>query len=190
MSTTIKASLRDTQGTGASRRLRHNGKIPAVIYGDDQKPLSISIEQNTAFYGLQKEAFHTTVHQLDIDGKIVNAIIRDFQMHPFKPQVQHVDFQIVQADKPIRMKIPLHLVNGPISPAVKLHGGRISQLASSVEVLVKPDAIPAVIELDLKDMVGGQIIHLSDLTLPENVVSTALKRGANPPVVSSTGKSK
>ncbi|MDO5686659.1 MAG: 50S ribosomal protein L25/general stress protein Ctc [Neisseria sp.] len=190
MSEIIKASRRENQGTGASRRLRRTGNIPAVIYGDNQDAVSISIDQNTMFYGLKKESFHTSVLKLDLDGKVLDVLVRDFQMHPFKQQVQHIDFQIVEPNKPLRVKVPLHLINGDISPAVKLHSGRISQLATSVELLVKPDAIPARLELDLKNISGGQILHLSDVTLPEGAVSTAARRGANPPVAAATGKNK
>lgn len=188
--TQLKANIREAQGTGANRRLRREGFIPAVVYGDNQEPLSISVEHNAVFYELQKEKFHTTVLDLEIDGKNYPVLVRDFQMHPFKNAVQHIDFQVVDLEKPVRVKIPLHFVNGEVSPAVKLHGGRIARLATSVELLIKPKAIPEFLELDLKDLVGGQIMHISDIALPEGAVSVALKRGANPAVVSATGKAR
>ena len=188
MSQVIKATKRDGQGTGASRRLRREGNIPAVVYGDNQEALSISVEHKGIFYALQKESFHTSVLTLEVDGKNLDVIVRDFQMHPYKPQVQHVDFQVVDLEKPVRVKVPLHLINGDISPAVKLHGGRIAQLATSIELMVKPKEIPAYLELDLKDIIGGQILHVSDVALPAGAVSTALHKGKNPAVVSTTGK--
>lgn len=190
MSETIKATRREVQGTGASRRLRREGYVPAVVYGENQDPFNVSVEQNTAFYGLQKEKFHTSILKLDVDGKAFDVLVRDFQMHPFKQQVQHIDFQIIDKKKPVRVKVPLHLINGEISPAVKLHSGRIAQLATSVELLVKANAIPEYLELDLKNIGGGQILHLSDVPLPKGAISTALRRGANPPVAAATGKNK
>ncbi len=187
MSEVIKASSRDVHGTGASRRLRREGNIPAVVYGENQEALSISVEHKTIFYALQKEKFHTSVLKLDVDGKQMDVLVRDFQMHPFKPQVQHIDFQVVDLNKPVRVKVPLHLVNGEISPAVKLHGARVAQLATSVELLMKPADIPEYLELDLKDLVGGQILHISDVPLPEGAVSTSLRRGLNT-AVAAAGK--
>ena len=108
-------------------------------------------------------------------------------MHAYKPQVMHIDFQVVDLAKPVRVKVPLHLINGDISPAVKLHSNSISQLATTVELLIKPTDIPEYLELDLKDLVGGQILHVSDVPLPAGAVSTALHRGANP-AVAAAGK--
>lgn len=187
MSEKLTAQRRETQGTGASRRLRRDGNIPAVIYGDNQDPISITVEHKAMFYALQKERFHTAVHQLTLDGKELSVLVRDFQMHPYKPQVLHIDFQVVDLAKPVRVKVPLHLINGDISPAVKLHSNRISQLATTVELLIKPNEIPEFLELDLKDLVGGQILHVSDVPLPAGAVSTALHRGANP-AVAAAGK--
>ena len=187
MSETLTAQRRDTQGTGASRRLRREGNIPAVIYGDNQDPISITVEHKAMFYALQKEKFHTSVLKLNLDGKELDVLVRDFQMHPYKPQVLHMDFQVVDLAKPVRVKVPLHLINGDISPAVKLHSNRISQLATTVELLIKPTEIPEYLELDLKEIVGGQILHVSDVTLPAGAVSTALHRGANP-AVAAAGK--
>lgn len=184
----IKAVKRETQGTGASRRLRRTGKIPAIVYGEGRDPLSVCIEQNPMFYALQKESFHTSLLKLDIDGEVVDVIVRDFQMHPYKQAVQHMDFQIVNKEKPIRVKVPLHLRGGEVSPAVKLQGCRIVQLANTVELLVLPEAIPAFLELDLSKINSGEIRHLSEITLPEGAVSVALKRGMNPAVASASGK--
>ena len=187
MSEVLNATRRDAQGTGASRRLRREGNIPAVIYGDNQDPISITVEHKTLFYALQKEKFHTSVLKLTLDGEEYSVLVRDFQMHAYKPQVMHIDFQVVDLAKPVRVKVPLHLINGDISPAVKLHSNRVSQLATTVELLIKPTEIPEYLELDLKDLVGGQIMHVSDVPLPAGAVSTALHRGANP-AVAAAGK--
>lgn len=190
MSETIKAGLREAQGTGASRRLRREGRIPAVLYGNEQEAQAITVEQNAMFYALQRENFHTSILQLEVDGKTYPVIVRDFQMHPFKPAVQHIDFQLIDEKKPLKIRVPLHLKNTEISPAVKLHGGRISQLASSVEIVALPKDIPAALELDMTQVVGGQILHLSDIALPENVKSTFLNRGVDLPVASASGKNR
>ena len=110
MSFKIEAQARELQGTGASRRLRREGKIPAVVYGDNQQPQAVSVDHKTVFYALEKEAFHTTIIKLVVDGKEQDVIVRDFQMHPFRTEVQHIDFQAVEAGKPLKIRVPLHIV--------------------------------------------------------------------------------
>ncbi|MCV2503762.1 MAG: 50S ribosomal protein L25, partial [Neisseriaceae bacterium] len=127
---------------------------------------------------------------LELDGKTLEVIVRSFQMHPFKPKVQHIDFQVVDAKKTIKIKVPLEFLNAESSAAVKLHGGAIFRIANSVEVITKPTSIPQKLTVDLRDILPGQILHVSDIELPEGVESVALKRGNNPPIVSSSGKSK
>ncbi len=188
MSIELKATVRDAQGTGASRRLRRSGQTPAVVYGDEQAPLVVAVDHNTVFYALQKEKFHSSILKLDVDGKVVDVIVRDFQMHPFKPAVQHIDFQVVDVKKPIKVKVPLHLTNTDVSPAVKLHGGRVSQLMALVEVTTLPDHIPEFLELDMGQAVGGQILHLSDIQFPQGVTSVSLRRNENLAVAAVTGK--
>lgn len=190
MSYEIKAEVRDVKGTGASRRLRREGKIPAVLYGDHIKPLSITLDQRTMWYALEKESFHTAIIKLDVEGKEFDVILRDFQLHPVKQEVLHVDFQAVEANKPINIRVPLHLLNAAISPAEKLQSGRVSLLATSVEVHGLPANIPESLDLDVATINGGEIRHLSDLVYPEGVVSTALRRNENLAIASATGKKK
>ena len=184
----VQAQSRAAQGTGASRRLRREGKTPAVLYGENQEPLAITVDHKTVFYALEKESFHTAVIKLSVDGKAQDVVVRDFQMHPFRQEVQHIDFQAVSADKPLKIRVPLHIVNAEKSQAVKLQSGRVSLLATSVEVTGLPKDIPAVLDLDCSEVVAGQILHLSDLKFPQGVESVALRRNSNLPVATVTGK--
>ncbi|MDO4694260.1 MAG: 50S ribosomal protein L25/general stress protein Ctc [Eikenella sp.] len=188
MSFKIEAQVREQQGSGASRRLRSEGRLPAVVYGENQQPQAVSVDHKTVFYALEKEAFHTAVIKLSLDGKEYDVIVRDFQMHPFRREVQHIDFQVVALDKPLKIRVPLHIVNAEKSQAVKLQSGRVSLLSSAVEVLVDPKNIPAALELDCEKVVAGDILHLSDISYPEGVQSTALRRNSNLAVATVTGK--
>lgn len=188
MSYQIEATKRELEGTSASRRLRREGKIPAVLYGDQQEAQPITVDHKTLFYALEKEAFHTALLELSVDGKTHTVIVRDFQMHPFRRQVQHVDFQVVDANKPLRIRLPLHVINAEKSHAVKLQSGRVSLLSATVDVLVNPKNIPAFLELDCEKVVAGDILHLSDIIYPEGVQSVALRRNSNLAVATVTGK--
>ena len=186
MSQSIQATIREAQGTGASRRLRRAGQVPAVIYGENQEPTAIAVDGNALFYALQKESFHTSLLNIALDGKETQVIVRDFQMHPFKQMVLHVDFQAVDAAKEI--KIPVHFINAEVSPAIKLQGGRVSQLIQSIEVLVTAGNVPAELVVDLKTATAGQIVHISDIAFPEGVQSVSLKRDENLAIAAITGK--
>ncbi|QEY25851.1 50S ribosomal protein L25/general stress protein Ctc [Neisseria zalophi] len=188
MSYEIQATSRDAQGTGASRRLRREGQIPAVLYGEGQEPTTIAVDHKTMYYALEKESFHTALIKLTLNGKTQDVIVRDFQMHPYRQQVQHIDFQVVDANKPLRIKVPLHIVNAETSQAVKLQGGRVSLLNTTVEVVALPKDIPAALQLDCGNVVAGDILHLSDIKFPEGVQSVALKRQSDLAVATVTGK--
>ena len=188
MSQSIQASVREAQGTGASRRLRRAGQVPAVIYGDNQEPQSIAVDGNGIFYALQKESFHTSLLTLAIYCKDVNVIVRDFQMHPFKPSVLHVDFQAVDTSKVIKVKVPVHFINAEASAAIKLQGGRVSQLIQMIEVYAPANNIPTELVVDLKAATAGQVVHISDISFPEGVESVSLKRDENLAIASVTGK--
>ena len=188
MSYEINAVNREAQGTGASRRLRREGQVPAVLYGEGTEPMAIAVEHKAMFDALEKESFHTAIIKLNLDGKTHDVIVRDFQMHPFKQQVQHIDFQALDMNKPVQIRIPVHLLNAEASVAVKLQGGRVSLLNNTVEVLALPKDIPASLELDVSKVHAGQILHLSDIVFPEGVSSVALKRNENLPVAAVTGK--
>ena len=188
MSYEIQATVREDQGTGASRRLRREGQIPAILYGEGQDTVAIAVDHKTMYYALEKESFHTALIKLTLDGKTQDVIVRDFQMHPFRQQVQHIDFQAVKADQKIRIRVPLHVVNAENSQAIKLQGGRVSLLNTSVEVYALPANIPAFLELDCASVVAGDILHLSDIKFPEGVESVSLKRDENLAVATVTGK--
>ncbi|XXQ67783.1 50S ribosomal protein L25/general stress protein Ctc [Neisseriaceae bacterium B1] len=187
MSQTIQATIRETQGTSASRRLRHEGKVPAVVYGLGETK-AVEVDHKEMFYALQKEAFFTQVLKLNIDGKEHDVIVRDYQMHPVKRQVQHIDLQAINLNEPVRMKLPVHIVNAEKSQAVKLQSGRVSLLNTVVDVIVDPKNIPAALELNCENVVAGDILHLSDITYPEGVQSVALKRDSNLALATVTGK--
>ncbi|MDO4248445.1 MAG: 50S ribosomal protein L25/general stress protein Ctc [Neisseria sp.] len=188
MSYEIQATVREAQGTGASRRLRREGQTPAVLYGDDQKGTAIAVDHKTVYYALAKEDFHTALINLSVGGKEHKVIVRDFQFHPVRQEVQHIDFQIVDESKPLKLRVPLHIVNAEKSQAVKLQSGRVSLLSTTVEVIVDPKNIPAALELNCEKVVAGDILHLSDVSYPEGVSSVALKRNSNLAVATVTGK--
>ena len=190
MSFKIEAQTCEEQGTGASRRLRGTGRVPAVVYGGGETPTAISVDHKTVFFALQKEAFHTAIIKLALNGKEHDVIVRDFQMHPFRQAVNHIDFQIVEAGKPIKMRLPLHIVNAEKSQAVKLQNSRVALLSTSVEVLLDPKSIPSELLLDCEKVVAGDVLHLSDIQFPEGVESTALRRGSNLAVATVTAGSK
>lgn len=187
MSIQIQATIRNDQGTGASRRLRNEGKVPAVVYGATETK-SIAVNHKEMFYALEKESFFTQILKLNIDGQEQDVIVRDYQMHPVKRQVQHIDFQAVNLNEPLRMRIPVHIVNAEESQAVKLQSGRVSLLSTVVDVIVDPKNIPAFLELNCREVVAGDILHLSDITYPEGVQSVALKRNSNLAIATVTGK--
>jgi len=173
----INASKRDTQGTGASRRLRRAGRVPGIVYGSGQAAQSVDLNHKDLFFGLKNEAFHSSVLTLNLDGAKESVLLRDFQMHPYKPLVLHIDFQRVDANQKIHMKVPLHFMNADLAPGVKLAGGVVSHIMTDAEVLCLPGVLPEFIEVDLSRLEAGQTIHLSDLTLPAGVEFASLARG-------------
>jgi large subunit ribosomal protein L25 len=164
----VNAASRSAQGTGASRRLRKAGRVPGIVYGGAE-PRLIDLDHNNLFHSLRNEAFHASVLTLDVDGKKEQVLLRDFQMHPFRQQVMHVDFQRIQADKKIHMKVPLHFLNAEIAPGVKLGGGIISHVLNELEVSCLPADLPEFIEVDLANLDLGHSVHVSDIKLPKGV---------------------
>ena len=180
----ITANSRTLQGKGASRRLRIAGKVPAVIYGGETPAQSIELDHNNLYHKLKLEAFHASILSIDVDGKKEKVLLRDTQMHPFKQQVYHVDFQRVDPMKKIHMKVPLHFINADSSPGVKTSGGNVSHVLTEVDISCLPKDLPEFISVDLVDLAAGNTLHLSDLVLPKNVEIPALaKSGGNIPVV-------
>ena len=193
----VVATTRTLQGTGASRRLRNAGFVPGIVYGGENKPAAqIEIEHNPLFHAMRKEAFHASILDLKLDGAVQPVLLRDYQMHAFKQQIQHIDFQRVDAHKEIHMKVPLHFINTEISPAFKLSGALISHVMNDLEIACLPKDLPEFIVVDLKELATGHSIHLKEVTLPAGVravvhgndnpvVANAVVRGAEEEVVAS-----
>lgn len=175
----IDANKRELQGKGASRRLRSAGKVPGVVYGGEGAAQSIELDHNNLFHKLKLEAFHASVLSLNIEGDKEQVLLRDVQMHPYKQQVLHVDFQRIDKNKKLHVKVPLHFINAEVSPGVKLSGGMISHVLTEVDVSCLPKDLPEYITVDLSEMTAGSTLHLSDLKLPENVEVSALIRGGD-----------
>ncbi len=167
----VVASKRELQGTGASRRLRRTGKVPGIIYGTGFTPTPIELDHNELFHALRKESFHSSILELELDGKVTEKVLlRDVQLHAYKPQVMHVDFQRVAANEKIHVKVPLHFVNAESSPAVKLAGAIVSHVITEIDVSCLPEHLPEFIEVDLSGLTVNQSLHVSDLKLPEGVL--------------------
>lgn len=175
----VIAKTRGVQGSGASRRLRRAGSVPAVVYGGNQPAVSIELDHNAIFHQIKHEAFHSSVLDLNLDGKVEKVLLRNVQYHAYKQLIQHVDFQRVASDQKIHVKVPLHFKNEESCPGVKLHGGKINHILTEVEVLCLPGALPEYIEVDLGNLSAGHSVHLSDLQLPAGVEIISLSRGEN-----------
>ena len=169
----VVAFARTQQGTGASRRLRNAGQTPGIIYGGAAAPELIALDGNALFHALKKEAFHGSILDLELDGKVQQVLLRDFQMHAYKQLVLHADFQRVDASQPIHTKVALHFVNAEISPAVKLSGAIVSHVLNELDVSCLPGQLPEFITVDLSTLEAGQSVHVSQLQLPEGVTVVA-----------------
>jgi large subunit ribosomal protein L25 len=181
MQTEFTAYPRAGEGRGASRRMRRAGKAPGIVYGGAAAPQPIELDHNALFHALRNEAFHSSILTMKLDGTVTKVLLRDVQMHPFKNEILHVDFQRIDENKKIHMKVPLHFVNGEISPAVKLSGAIVSHVMSELDVVCLPKDLPAFIEIDLADLDVGKSVHVSALKLPAGVSFVA--RGKTDPVV-------
>ncbi len=165
----VIASTRTAHGTSASRRLRHEKKVPGIIYGGDGQPASIEIDHNPLYHALRVEAFHSSILDMELDGAAERVLLRDVQWHPFKPLILHIDFQRVSAGKAIHMHVPFHFLNEESSPAVKLSGGLINHVMMDVEISCLPRDLPEYIEIDLGEMKIGDSVHLNEVVFPEGV---------------------
>lgn len=177
----VKATKRDVQGTGASRRLRHAGRVPGIVYGGEAKPQSIELDHNDLYQCLRKEAFYSSVLTLDIEGTQQMCLLRDVQRHPYRQLILHVDFQRIDATHKIHQKVPLHFVNAEVSPGIKLQGGMVQHVMTELDVKCLPKDLPEFIEVDLKDLEGGHSLHVSGLKLPAGV--EVVHHGEGDPVV-------
>jgi large subunit ribosomal protein L25 len=175
----VVANKRNTQGTSASRRLRHTGKVPGVLYGGDGAAQAIEVEHNPLFHALRKEKFHASILDMELDGKSERVLLRDFQMHPYRQQVLHIDFQRVAENQKIHIRVPLHFFGQENSPAIKLGGGLINHVMSEVDVACLPKDLPEFIEVDLSGMQAHQTVRVLDLKMPAGVIPV-LKGKENP----------
>ena len=173
----IPAESRKDDGRGASRRLRTSGKVPAIVYGGSDAPASIQLVHNDAWLASQNEWFYSAILDLKLDGKVQKVLLRDMQRHPFKQQLLHLDFQRVDENKAIRIRVPLHFLNQEKSPAGKKAGVLISHALNDVEVSCLPKDLPEYIEIDLADLDVGGIVHLSEVKLPAGVEIPELRLG-------------
>ncbi|HEX7644274.1 MAG TPA: 50S ribosomal protein L25/general stress protein Ctc [Burkholderiaceae bacterium] len=180
----VVAFPRKEQGSGASRRLRNAGQTPGIIYGGTTAPVNIALDHNALYHALKKEAFHSSILDLEIDGKTEQVLLRDFQVHAYKQLVLHVDFQRVDASQKIHVKVPLHFANAEVSPAVKLHSAVIGHVLTELDISCLPKDLPEFVEVDLSGMDVGQSIHVNDLKLPAGVSIVA--HGDNPTVATAS----
>lgn len=169
----INAELRDESGKGASRRLRHEGKVPAILYGDSKQPQSLTLNHDEVIQHLEQEAFYSQVLTLVANGKKQRAILRDIQRHPWKPKIMHMDFQRINSRKKLHTSIPLHFINEEESVGFKA-GGIVSHQINELEVTCLPKDLPEYIEVDVVDLDIGDSLFISDLKLPEGVDSVLL----------------
>ena len=171
------AELREDQGKGASRRLRHQGKVPAIIYGAGRPPRSLAFDQNKVLLQLENESFYSSVLSIKVGNKSQAAILKDLQRHPSKPIIIHMDFQRIVDDVEIRMNVPLHFIGEEIAPGVKQAGGKVSHLMNDVEVACLPKYLPEYLEIDISALELDDMLHLSDIKLPEGVEIPELAQG-------------
>ena len=173
---------RTLQGTGASRRLRNAQKVPGIVYGAGT-PAMIELDHNALFFALKKEAFHSSLLDMELAGKTEQVLLRDYQMHPFRPIVLHVDFQRVDATTKITKKVPLHYVNEENSPAVKTDACVVNHVVNELNIQCLASQLPEFITVDLGEMTKGQSLHVSDIKLP--VGTKVVTHGKPNPVIAS-----
>ncbi len=171
------ADYREDQGKGASRRLRHQGKVPAIIYGAGRPPRSLSFDHNKVLKQLESESFYSSVLNIKVGDKSQAAILKDLQRHPAKHQIMHIDLQRIVDDVEIKMNVPLHFLNEEVAVGVKEGGGKVAHLRTDVEVVCLPKYLPEYLEIDIAELELDAMLHLSDLKLPEGVGIPELAQG-------------
>ncbi len=176
----FNATSRSVQGSSASRRLRHAGRVPAIVYGNKLAAINVELDHNEIFHALRKEQFHASILEMNLEGKTEQVLLRAVQWHPYKQLVMHVDFQRVDPTHVLHTKVPLHFVDADSSPAVKLSAAIISHVFSELEVSCLPANLPQFIEVDLSKLIVGGSVHLADITLPKGVTYLAHRGDTNP----------
>ncbi|NIE86469.1 MULTISPECIES: 50S ribosomal protein L25/general stress protein Ctc [unclassified Burkholderia] len=182
----VVAFERTLQGTGASRRLRNTGKTTGIVYGGEAAPQMIELDHNALWHALKKEAFHSSILDLEVAGKSQNVLLRDVQYHPFRQLVLHVDFQRVDASKKLHTKVPVHFLNAEVSPAVKLSSAVVSHVVVELDIECLPAALPEFLEVDLSKLEAGQSVHAKDIVLPNGVSLVAHVDAENPVIATAT----
>ena len=172
---------RSKQGTGASRRLRNTGKTPGIVYGGSFAPQLIELDHNALWHALKKEAFHASILDMELNGQTSKVLLRDYQMHPFKQLVLHIDFQRVEANTRLHMKVPLHYSGEENSPAVKTDKCLVTHVVNEIDITCLPADLPEFIAVDLSKLESGKSLHLDDITLPQGV--KAVTHGKPNPVL-------
>jgi large subunit ribosomal protein L25 len=163
------ADIREDSGKGASRRLRHQNKVPAIIYGAGRPPRALTFDHNKVLNELANESFYSSVLNIKVGEKSQAAIVKDVQRHPSKPRIMHLDFQRIVEDEVIRMNVPIHLVGADIAKGVKEGGGTVSQMRNDVEVVCLPKHLPEYLDLDITELELDGLMYLTDIPLPEGV---------------------
>jgi large subunit ribosomal protein L25 len=173
----LVAEIREDQGKGASRRLRHAGKVPAIIYGAGRPPRALSFDHNKVIKQLENESFYSSILKIKVGEKSQAAIVKDIQRHPAKPRIMHMDLQRIVEDVKIKMNVPIHFLNAEDAVGVKDGGGSVSQLINDVEVICLPKDLPEYFEVDILTLGLDEMLKLSDITLPEGVEIPQLAQG-------------
>jgi len=180
----IKASKREGQGTGASRRLRRAGSVPGVVYGAGKEAIPVQFDHKALFLQFRHEAFHASILTLDLEGSKEQVLLRDYQLHPVRNTIQHIDFQRVSATEKIHVKVPFHFINEDVAPGVKLGGGLVGHILTEADVSCLPKDLPEFIEVDLANLEVGHSIHLSEIKVPAGVEFVQLAHGNDAAVAS------
>ncbi|MDT8450942.1 MAG: 50S ribosomal protein L25/general stress protein Ctc [Wenzhouxiangellaceae bacterium] len=174
----VPAELRTDVGKGASRRLRRQKKVPAIVYGESREPTNIVLEQDFIMNAADEEGFHASILELKVaDGRTQKVVLRDLQRHPYKPTILHVDFQRISDKHELRIEVPLHFSNEEVSPAGKMAGVVVQHLMTEIEISALPKDLPEYIEVDLANLEPGERVMLSEIRLPEGVKVPALEYG-------------
>ena len=186
MKIAIKANERVVKGTGASRRLRHSGKIPGILYGNHKDSKSIEFDNKELLMQFKHEAFHASILTLEVGGEKESVILRDYQLDPVKNNLLHVDFQRINEKEKLHVKVPFHFINEETAPGVKLEGGIVSHIMTEVDIACLPKDLPQYIEVDLGALNMGESIHLSQIQIAEGIELTPLTHGNDAAVTSIT----
>ena len=175
----LSAEMRDAKGKGASRRLRRAGKVPAVMYGAGKEAVNLSLDHNALYLQVRNEAFYSSILTVKFGNNQEQAVLRDMQMHPFKPRIAHLDLQRISATEKLHMRVPLHFLNQESAPGVKQQGGIVNHLMSEVDITCLPKDLPEFLAVDLGNMNLNDSVHLSGIKLPEGVTITSFAHGGD-----------